>query len=500
MRSGWFQERYRHGLAARGIKTSYYADKTRSTRALAVFQNEKLEKSNVPMIAGDFVKRDYSQPSSPKQESSFQESGVSISEAIAGTTAKALKKKGQYEELRYEARLEEEARRQLEEGTPVAKTIRLIQEGRYEMIDPNVVKTFKPGETDAVVSAARAKAIQLAQTGLDTPSSIEVLLDGATKSRIKAIRETVRRTETPETAGQIERRELAKKFLVGVAETPGLAARKAVEISREQPVRTGDTQKQFMGITGTIDELSETPFFKTNALLDEPGLPGYNKEQGALNYPAGSSKDIPGLKGAFGFVKDPETTEKKIVDKVQLRVDSLHRAKGRLADADLSAYKKGTKAFEKGDRERLISSINELEAQGSRLKDNWGLVDQVHVQVVSPENNMSAHEESWSMLGSNGGEKLADQTKKVNDVREEIKDKFGQVKARSRLLQYRLQRLDSNVKPEHGAPREIARLAEERSGDNLVFGSGDVRIPISQAMPRKEDIRRYTPAWLRKGG
>jgi hypothetical protein len=83
--------------------------------------------------------------------------------------------------------------------------------------------------------------------------------------------------------------------------------------------------------------------------------------------------------------------------------------------------------------------------------------------------------------GSGGGAKLADQSKKVSEVKKEIMKANNEVASRKKMLQYRLQRMDAKVKPETGAPSEVDRFSSggKSNGTNVLDSA--LKHPIDTA-------------------
>ena len=133
-----------------------------------------------------------------------------------------------------------------------------------------------------------------------------------------------------------------------------------------------------------------------------------------------------------------------------------------MAKVDLTAFDKGNVAFKKGDREGLISSIGELQSQESTLKDRWDVLNITHAQVKSRENHEAAFKEKGGILsnvfGSQGGKMIADQTKKMADVRGDVLKANNEVFTRRKMLEFRLRRLDSVVPPETDVPAKVDRF------------------------------------------
>jgi hypothetical protein len=67
------------------------------------------------------------------------------------------------------------------------------------------------------------------------------------------------------------------------------------------------------------------------------------------------------------------------------------------------------------------------------------------------------------LLGGGGGDKLAERTQKVAEVKRRIKDSSNELYARRKLLRYKLQRMDATVAPETSLPSERVQVLEKDS-------------------------------------
>jgi hypothetical protein len=180
-----------------------------------------------------------------------------------------------------------------------------------------------------------------------------------------------------------------------------------------------ETKQEVPGLMERINQVEDTSFFKYNAFLDEPGQPGYNKEAGAFDVWSDKGTGEPSVTESLFFDVQPNDNLKGLnnvkpkvaadvrtrADDTQAKVDSLFGAKDDMGKADISAFDKGSKAFEKGDREGVIDAITELEKESARLKDNWRMTEQVRAGVIDPVNVESAFNKEGSFFGGSGDRK-----------------------------------------------------------------------------------------------
>lgn len=175
--------------------------------------------------------------------------------------------------------------------------------------------------------------------------------------------------------------------------------------------------------------------------------------------------------------KRSELASKAVSD----QVDSLYDSKDKLAETDLSKYEDGVKAFKKGDREALIKSIAELESEENKLKDRWTIIGETHRNILSSNNQQSVFHKSGSnfaLENKSGADKIADQTEKLARVRADVLKSMNQTYTRRALLQGNLTRLNANMSPDKGAPRDVKRLEDVRASSMKI---GDIPNPVLRA-------------------
>jgi hypothetical protein len=74
-------------------------------------------------------------------------------------------------------------------------------------------------------------------------------------------------------------------------------------------------------------------------------------------------------------------------------------------------------------------------------------------------------QEKDGLFGQGGGDKMAEQTKRLNEVKAEVRNAADKVTARRRLLEFRLARMDATVPLEVGAPRNVQVVESGRDND-----------------------------------
>jgi len=465
MSSGWHKDSWRHSLAAKGVKTKprYFAIKDSIFIDPAMAVSEEATSAKVDRISD------------------------ALSERLRPRTVTQRLKE------------EEELRKELKKITIAdrgdQRVLKDIESNRFSsaraaISDPSLLNIADIVErkraVEAIQSALNAKATSLAASGLSIPKGLEDTLDPDFIAGIRNIQESRRKVDARSERGPIAglANELIPKAIGSLAEAPGMGIRMGAEEWSKLPTDTID-QSLLSNIdnglnrrAGTEDfDLKDNPFVTDNVFIG-------NEEDGQLKV---LQEEVPRLSDNFNFAGQgtgnpalaprggkQETT----TDRLTKQVDSLHGARDKLADVDLSVFDKGTDAFVKGDREGLISSIIDLQKQEQTLKDRFSLVNTVGRNVLSQDNlggSFSGSSDNFitNLMGS-GADILTDQTNKINEVKKEIIDSNNKVFARRRQLEYRLKRLDSVVPPETDVPSEVTRFKKDKGfnlGDsNILFG------------------------------
>ena len=481
-RAGWYKESFRHSLAARGIsKKRYMAPKFLTG----------LKDKITSVVSRDVVKKELGEPvnESRDQEVRIKE-GIEIAggprttqgqsvikRIVGGGAAQDIAKKVVISQRDIEIALDN-----LDKKRPT-QALNMLAERKERKLSP---------ENEAQLRTALGSyAMSLAQAGVPVPSDVRKQMDGSYKSRIDALTDEFNREG--ESALRTQLRKAGRSATVAAVDALP-AALKGGGLSQ-----ISTQEKEFTGVSANIDKLEDTPFFdpvngqgegKTgaNAFIDDKGKFGdfdVPKTSDMFNFsPLASGgntnvalKDNPGnlaenvTNVALGEEFSGGSKVKTPAENVSEQVESLYKEKAKLSEVDLSAFEVGNKAFKKGDREGLISAITELQSQEGKLKDRWDLVGQTHSQLKGTDNHDSAFVKKKggfmdSFSGNSGAEKFVEQTEKLSDVRGEIMKASNEAFGRRKMLEFRLQRLDSNVPPETWTPDKIIRF-DDNKGKSL---------------------------------
>lgn len=513
-KNGWYGENYRHSLAARGLSTGkgynrhrYFADRAdmyvgntmidfKSDKSGSAAKVPAFETSVTPVeppkqsALGGFLERLTGRGRQIKPQTTMQR--------VEG--AKELQKRT--EDVVRSQRAIEKALDAAEKGQ-IGEALSLTA----TKVDPVMGKRLTTDQLDAVKTSLNAYAMKLASAGLPVPDGLKKQLDKSVIERVNIIEKLKSRELHPI---REEFRKEAVGFGIAAAESPLLAAEGVGSAIGEglgaMYGGIGGEEKKFQGLTGQMEDLKKNPFFATNVFVgnEEDGYlrPGWinqmpdNKERvtdrkltGAFSW-AEDGQDGQKNKGAYDFEPifgkkvnalsednsgvfgtNPVTgkREKTYSDEVSKKVDSMFDNRKKIVDVDFSPFKRGNDAFKKGDREGLLKSITELQAEESKLKDRWGFMSQTSAQVKSVQNfeDVFSKDTSSNIIfsGSGGAKKLADQTEKVNKVKAELSDMNNKLYSRRKMLEYRLQRLDATVPPETWTPRDVMRFDEQKKND-----------------------------------
>jgi hypothetical protein len=354
-------------------------------------------------------------------------------------------------------------------------------------------------ESSAMRRALELSAIRDAQVGRPVPSEVLSQLDPRVRREVELLeRERSRRFESQ--FRTVMRRE-AQAAAVSAVEAPVIAAGEMLSAPAEgigEILSEGfhGEEQRFPGVLQRFEAAEQTPFLKPqgNAFIDDrhddiarvPIVADAFRfdpliGQGDTNLAMRGRNNYFVDNGANILAARVEPSQDVVTfDKVtKQKVEKLHKAKDELADVDMSAFESGNEAFERGNREGLIRAITDLQSKESMMRDRWNLVSKTHAQVVSDQNHEATlrnGSRGAGLLGSgvdifdvgpSGAVALADQTRRVNEVKSAVLKRANDLHARRRMLQYRLKRLDASVPPETWVPRKVDRFDEETPGGLL---------------------------------
>jgi ACT domain-containing protein len=482
---GWHKDNYRHSLAARGF-TRYYGQKYMA----------KQETVSVFKDVDSLVK----EPTAPQKTEIIKKKGImqDIANLTLTPTTTLARERGAAVLAAYEEAIQRAER-------PIGQIIASIDRGSYisaaQILDPksdggkryitdvdgSITGTkgqeiyVTKADQEAVKAALSERALTLVNAGMPVPEAIKKNLDPEFITHLKTIKEAKRREdETPFRKVLREKMQAATIGTVaGAAEAPGegLAFGKAGWDSL-------GNEQQFAGVGTQFGRLSssDSPLKKNSVLA------GHEEDGMASPLRWMDNENVPRLDQSWAFLGNVEnpvmsgTKRSELASKaVSDQVDSLYDSKDKLAETDLSKYEDGVKAFKKGDREALIKSIAELESEENKLKDRWTIIGETHRNILSSNNQQSVFHKSGSnfaLENKSGADKIADQTEKLARVRADVLKSMNQTYTRRALLQGNLTRLNANMSPDKGAPREVKRLEDVRASSMKI---GDIPNPVLRA-------------------
>lgn len=474
---GWFKERTRHSLAARGLPTGRYKSKYFQKGKLDTVTIQGEEFPQIPLKGRQKEKeRLAEQKGSEAKEllSDVRKAGVPVEQALGEKGEEArrrtveearglLRERGKFKED-----VEESIRKERPLNVAVAEAQRGIPTSALEILAKKQitgpeggVRKITSDEEETLRSALETFAVQRAKAGVKVSEGVLSQLSREARGTVKSLAEEKRlEAESPFKKGL---RDFERQATVGALEAPVEGIKKEAEIfeagrrgpSKPFPGGPGSEQ-DFPGAfdRGVAGEVPKLPFFTQNALIGD-------EEQGMLRTPK-----VPRLResitGAVGVSKEEKRNP---ADVVVDKAENLFRAKDDLAKVDLSGFDTGTKAFKKGNREDLIDAITSLKSEEGKLRDRWNAVEQVHAQSLAENVQSAAFEKSgenpFFNAFSSGASRVEKATDRINEVKESLKKANDKVFARRRMLEFRLQRLDAQVPPEKGAPEKVTRFDRE---------------------------------------
>ena len=479
---GWHKDSYRHHLAAKGISTSFFSKKQKF------------------FAVQDFIQdpTGYSPESAAEQQSIFR---AAISLPVTGGQAEKRLREGKS----LAAAVAESVRRE----KPINMIIDDIKGGAYtdalKILKPQFDAKANDGQGESYIVTVSGKrvpvteadqamvktslserALTLVNAKLPVPKEISDNLDKDFLDHLKTIKDAKRREdETP------FRKVLREKLQEGGVAAAGASVEALPEglgWAREGYESLGKEQ-QFPGVATQFGRLSESPLKKNSVLAG-------HEEDGLMNPLHWMDEGVPQLDQSWGFlgnVNNPALGGAAphavlAAKRVSEQVDSLYNHRDELSETDLKKYDEGMKAFKKGNREDLIKSISELESEENKLKDRWTLIGATHREILSMQNQQSVFHKSSDNpvldMQSSGARKLAEQTEKLARVRADMLKAMNQTYTRRALLQNALTRMNVNIPPDKGAPKDVKRLGQSSSK----FWIKDVPNPVVNALTSKDDV------------
>lgn len=529
---GWHGQSYRHSLAARGIKTKYkpryFNEKTASGVRMedTIDVGDDGEVSLQGSTAIGFVRAEQPKTERMETENLFDGVGAFASANPEDLIRGADKPQTIETRMRAERRIRDTIRSDITGRRPVQSALSLVERGQPEVaieyltnetfatenqyralreefkragmdVDSQEVQQqiesqirgLTTSEKQALQSALNAYSIQRAQAGLPIDQKVLENIDKNVLEQVARIKQS-RGDWNAEQAKSVLRRKFEQQVLPG-----------AVVEAIDTPVEgvkalLGPADQKWNGLIGRIDDgisgnkrdLADSPFVTENvSAKNEEGVGLFNPLPGG----------VPNLSSNFDFVGAGEGTnpvfkplnpgfnQKTINQQVDKQIKSLKQSKNDFTKVDLSSFEKGNEAFEAGDRESLLSAITDLKGQEAILQDRFQLVEMVRQNTVSMQSLASSFENQddniiTGMLPGTGANKLSKQVRDVNEVRSAIVDSANKAHGRRRMLEYRLQRLDSVVPPETDVPQNVKRFKPSKGFENPLLNANNITIQAIQ--------------------
>ena len=477
---GWRYESWRHGLAAKGVrsKSNYFARKPLTVTAGELLAESRRTDIPIEQAQAASIRAQYLLGGDIERRKLQQQAKLE-----AGLTPRTLK-----ERLAEEEALEAAARGGYVDRSSTGRIVSKINAG---VIDGGEVgdalASATPSQRLRIQNALNAAAINAASLGQEFPKEFQDALTNDTKRQIAAI--VKERKELYEGPLKSALKEEGKEFAIesekaivaapgqliggigvglkGAAETgaEGLKSAKAPAPGTLYPdipggIIPGDVLEDSQFFGGDVEKArKESLFFGGNPVTTAGEQE--NKTVGKLS----PLSDIP----ADAFNKKASEATNRESELLNQEVGSLWGARAGLAAVSLKSYDEGKIAFKKGNRENLIKAINDLDAEEQKIRDRWMLVEQTRAFMLSPRTRASAlrsggngfdfpglgNIEIAGFGGSAGGDKVAENTERINQLKHDIKDAHNEVFARKTDLRFKLRRMDAAVPPQSDVPGHI---------------------------------------------
>jgi hypothetical protein len=145
-------------------------------------------------------------------------------------------------------------------------------------------------------------------------------------------------------------------------------------------------------------------------------------------------------------------------DVVQKEVDSLFGARYELGKVDKTPFAKGKKSFEKGDFEGVTAALAEMADQKKQQEQRRNVVYQTRQLVDSPQNRQAQlrAEPGVGTFMFSGGNRIADQTRKVAKVHEAVQKGYSEAATREAVLRQMVAQLQQKpAVPEAVSPLTV---------------------------------------------
>ena len=527
-KNGWYKESYRHGLAARGISTNkYYAAKLQLSPAVKRTLNRMNSSDGVgasQKMADMASKPPSTWGGEPTQEDLDAASSFNTKRGRILDTFRTQDINPEMGRTRLKNRTEftKELTTSIRGQRPYEQVLAKVKDGRItegiEAFNTNTARSIDGKIEQLTLDERRSLAVALAQQvknmaegpGSVTPGAMDAvnaaIKEGLLTKSVTNQLKDIERTRKIEERGPLETfaRERAVDAGVAALDAPGEVMSGAMNVlDTEVAMAKGIYKSSGQGIvgatklnTGTVgriddgqknqEDIADSPFRTTNVAVG-------SEENGFLSP---LQEPIPKLRSNYDFVDEVNqdngnflfgNKQKTLAERTAERVDELYNMRKELATTDNSWFKKGNRAFEKGDREKLIKAITKLQGEEEKLRDKRAIADQTQRGILSPEWSQSVfgndNTTNVAFGGGRGASEVNDKFTKINDVRTVLKDSHDKTYARRRMLQFRLSRLDANVLPEQGAPDfdKIKRFGgDDTKGKFDGLLDGDIDNPVAE--------------------
>jgi hypothetical protein len=167
------------------------------------------------------------------------------------------------------------------------------------------------------------------------------------------------------------------------------------------------------------------------------------------------------------------SAEKPTQAELTRQVDQLMMAKSEMAKVDAKPYEKGKKAFLEGNREKLVSSIVDLEKQEKAIRQKREIVRQLKADAVSESHRKEVLVKPkagfFELPFTGGGARRLDQEiRNLEDVDAELRKSENAVAGRAWDLNNSYQRMRGVLPPQQSKPQKIVKVFEKTGDEGAV--------------------------------
>lgn len=188
------------------------------------------------------------------------------------------------------------------------------------------------------------------------------------------------------------------------------------------------------------------------------------------------------IAGVDKILKAKQVEEQKSVQKRRAGselsdryVEEVYANRKDLSDVDYSAYDDGESAYRRGDREGVVEAITKLESENLKLKDRLGIIQAIRGKIRSKDNvegNLAPEQEGLNFSNpifspGRGADNLARQTDMLAKTVADIQKSSNGAVGRANVLRRKLRKMDMYIPADTEVPQRDVDVFRK---DSLLSG------------------------------